>query len=77
MARKKGNGHVLALQAGNGRGGQDVEAFKRALVDNLYYARGQGAYTAAQYDIYMALAYTVRDYLMDRWRKTVDRYVRP
>jgi glycogen phosphorylase len=52
-----------------------VETFKRALVDNLYYARGQGAYTAGAYDIYMALAYTIRDILMDRWRMTIDVYV--
>ena len=65
----------MARQANSGRSGQTVELFKRALVDNLYYARGQGAYTAGSYDIYMALAYTVRDYLMDRWRKTIDRYV--
>lgn len=36
MVRRKANGHSLAKQAGNGRGGRDVEAFKRALVDNLY-----------------------------------------
>ncbi len=75
MVRRKANGHSLAKQAGNGRGGRDVEAFKRALVDNLYYSRGQGAYTASQYDVYVALVYTVRDLLMDRWRKSVDRFV--
>jgi len=75
MVRRKANGHSLARQAGNGRGGRDVETFKRALVDNLYYSRGQGAYTASQYDVYVALVYTVRDLLMDRWRKSVDRFV--
>jgi starch phosphorylase len=75
MVRRKANGHSLAKQAGNGRGGRDVETFKRALVDNLYYSRGQGAYTASQYDVYVALVYTVRDLLMDRWRKSVDRFV--
>jgi starch phosphorylase len=51
-----------------------VKAFKQALVDHLYYVRGQAAYTASPNDLYMALAYTVRDYLMDRWRRTVDAY---
>jgi glycogen phosphorylase len=73
--KQNGNGHILARQPANGRSGQTVEDFKRALVDNLYYARGQGAYTAGSYDIYMALAYTIRDILMDRWRKTVDTFV--
>ena len=75
MDPKTPNGHILARQPANGRSGQTVEAFKRALVDNLYYARGQGAYTAGQYDVYVALAYTIRDILMDRWRKTIDAYV--
>lgn len=75
MAPKHNNGHILANQPAYGRSGQTVESFKRALVDNLYYARGQGAYTAGTYDIYVALAYTIRDILIDRWRKTIDRYV--
>ncbi|HET8706947.1 MAG TPA: glycogen/starch/alpha-glucan phosphorylase [Pseudomonadales bacterium] len=75
MVQKNENGHVLARQAGFGRGGLTVEDFKRAIVDNLYYERGQGAYTASAYDIYVALVYTVRDHLMDRWRKTIDATV--
>lgn len=75
MADRNGNGLILARHAGGGRTGQTVEAFKRALVDNLYYGRGQGAYTAGPHDIYTALAYTVRDALIDRWRKTVDTFV--
>jgi starch phosphorylase len=58
----------------NGRTSTTVEGFKRALVDNLYYIRGQGAQTAGPDDIYAALAYTVRDHLMERWRKTTDFY---
>jgi starch phosphorylase len=51
-----------------------VEDFKRALADNLYYTRGQAVYTASPHDIYVALATTVRDYLMERWHKTVETY---
>ncbi len=72
MAPTNQNGLILARQPANGRSEQTVESFKRALVDNLYYSRGQGAYTATAYDVYIALTYTVRDMLMDRWRKTVD-----
>jgi starch phosphorylase len=70
---------ALYQQQVSGRTARTVEAFKRALADNLYYTRGQAAYTASPFDVYVALAYTVRDYLIDRWRKTVDAYfeVRP
>lgn len=50
------------------------EAFKRALVDNLYYTRGQAVYTASATDIYMALAYTIRNYLIYDWQTNVDAY---
>lgn len=50
------------------------EAFKRALIDNLYYTRGQAVYTASAADIYMALAYTIRNYLIYDWQKNVDAY---
>jgi len=77
MSIINGNGHTLAKQTGKGRPSTlSVEDFKSSLVDNLYYLRGQGAYTASQKDVYNALAYTVRDILIDRWRKTIDAYVR-
>jgi starch phosphorylase len=50
------------------------EAFKRALLDHLYYSRGQAIYTASRHDIYVALAQTIRDYLMYFWQKNVDAY---
>lgn len=66
----------IAHQSGNRRVEYSVEAFKKAVVDNLYYGRGQGALTASPNDIYAALAFTVRDYLIDRFRETVDAYSR-
>lgn len=71
------HGHILAQQAGHGRTSIfTVEEFKQALVDNLYHLRGQGAYTASNNDIYQALAYTIRDVLIERWRKTIDQFVK-
>ena len=61
-------------QGSESRTGWTVEAFQRALRDNLYYTRGSSIQSASKYDLYMALAYTVRDYLMDRWRKTANTY---
>lgn len=51
-----------------------VEAFKERFEYNLYYTQGQAVQSATVNDCYVALAYTVRDYLIDRWRKTVDEY---
>lgn len=76
MAISKSDRTILAKQEGNFRTIPTVAAFKKALIDNLYYERGQAAYSASQRDVYMALALTVRDYLMDRWRSSIDAYVK-
>ncbi len=52
------------------------EKFAQAFVDNLYYTRGQAIYTATRNDLYMALAHTVRDYMMFNWQQNVDAYFR-
>lgn len=75
MLNQLGNGKTLAKQPSNEHYEHTVEGFKRALVDNLYYQRGQGAYTAGKLDVYMALAHTVRDYLIQNWRKSIDIFV--
>lgn len=51
-----------------------VEAFQQALLDNLYYSRGQAVHTASEVDLYFALCETVRDYLMFNWQQNVDVY---
>ena len=56
------------------RAGGTVEAFKQALEDNLYYTRGSSLPSASTSDGYMALSYTVRDFLMDRWRRTANAH---
>ena len=53
------------------RTGLSPEALSRALRDNLYYAQGRLPEIATRHDWYMALAYTVRDRLLERWIKTV------
>ena len=59
----------------NGRTGRSVEEFEQAILDNLYFIRGQAIYGASKHDLYMSLAYTVRDHLIERWRKSVDSLV--
>lgn len=49
-----------------------ADDFRKAFETNLYYSRGRAIQSAAVHDGYMALSYTVRDYLVERWRKTVD-----
>jgi starch phosphorylase len=58
----------------NGRTEKSPEAFEQAFTNNLYFARGQAVQSASVFDGYMALAHTVRDYLIERWRKTTQTY---
>ncbi len=48
------------------------EAFQQAMIDNLYYSLGTNVHRASEYDAYIALSRTVRDYLMDSYRQTAD-----
>lgn len=50
----------------------DIEAFERRVLDNMYHMHGQAVQTASMQDVYMALSYTVRDYLIERWRATTQ-----
>jgi starch phosphorylase len=57
-------------------GGSDVEEWKRAFHRNLFYVLGRFPATATANDKYLALAYSVRDRLLDRWVKTSETYYR-
>ncbi len=50
------------------------EALKRAFLDNLYCIQGKFPALATQKDYYLALAYTVRDRMMQRWIGTAATY---
>ncbi len=56
------------------RTGMTVEALKRAFLDNLYYVQGKDMARATSMDHYLALAYAVRDRLMQRWLQTFQTY---
>ena len=49
-------------------------ALKRAFLDNLLYVQGKFPALATTHDYYMALAYTVRDRIMQRWISTPSAY---
>lgn len=58
------------------RTGMTVDAFKRALLDNLYYIQGKDPSFATRTDYFLALAYTVRDRMIHRWLETIRTYER-
>ncbi|ACK66350.1 glycogen/starch/alpha-glucan phosphorylase [Rippkaea orientalis PCC 8801] len=54
------------------RTGLDIETIRRAVLDNLFYIQGKFPAIATKHDFYMALAYTVRDRLLQRWLNSVQ-----
>ena len=51
-----------------------VEALARSFLDNLLFVQGRSLERATVNDLYMALAHTVRDRLVERWTSTVTNY---
>jgi starch phosphorylase len=58
------------------RTGLSKEAIKRDFLDNLYYLQGKFPALATPNDYYQALAYTVRNRLLQRWILTAETYTR-
>jgi starch phosphorylase len=56
------------------RTGLSVEAIRRDLVENLFYIQGRFPEVASQHDWYQALAYTVRDRLLERWIRSAQTF---
>jgi glycogen phosphorylase len=55
---------------GDVRTGLSAEILTRALLDNLRFVQGKLPDAATRNDWYMALAYTIRERLLDRWIRT-------
>ena len=53
-----------------------VDGFKRQFLRELTYSQGSTLTRATVNDQYLALAYTVRSYLMSRWNRTMDQQFR-
>ena len=51
-----------------------VEALMQSFLDNLFFVQGRSPERATQNDLYMALAHSVRDRLVERWISTVRNY---
>ena len=56
------------------RTGISVPTLRKALANNLYYAIGKYPEIATKNDFYLAVAYTIRDRLLNRWINTVHNY---
>ncbi len=52
------------------------ESIQEAFFHHLKYSLGKDKYSATAYDKYLALAYTVRDRLIQRWIQTQQTYYR-
>jgi starch phosphorylase len=65
----------IQIQVEDDRTGLSPETLKRAFLDNLFYIQGKYPRLATQNDYYMALAYTVRDRLLQRWLGTTATYL--
>jgi len=51
-----------------------VDALAQSFLDNLFFVQGRSIERATVNDLYMALAHTVRDRLVERWISTVKNY---
>ena len=56
------------------RTGLSRDALRRAFLDNLFYIQGKFPALATKHDYYMALAYAVRDRMLQRWISTAAAY---
>jgi starch phosphorylase len=65
----------IQIQVEDDRTGLSLATLKRAFLDNLFYIQGKFPRLASKNDYYMALAYTVRDRLLQRWLGTTATYL--
>src|ERR1700751_3529895 len=52
------------------------EALKNAFLDDLFYVQGKFPALATKHDYYMALAFAVRDRMLQRWISTAAAYTK-
>jgi len=56
------------------RRGTDTDSLRISLMNHLHYTRAKDAFSSTDHDRYLALAYAVRDRLVERWSKTQQAY---
>jgi starch phosphorylase len=65
-----------SLHIEDDRTGLEVQTLRRAMLDNLLYIQGKFPEVATTNDFYMALAYTVRDRLLQRWLNSTQTHMK-
>ena len=63
-----------APQSDPTRSGLGADTLRQAVLDNLVCLEGRSPSVASARDWYMALAYTVRDRMLERWTSTVQAF---
>jgi glycogen phosphorylase len=64
----------IQKQPANALNGSSVAELKRDFLNKLFYVQGKFPALASLNDYYMALSYTVRDRLLERWISTATLY---
>jgi starch phosphorylase len=72
MTLKSENNSLLKIE--DDRTGLDKETLKRAYLDHLYYIQGKVPESASKWDQYLALSYTIRDRIMQRWLQSLQEF---
>ncbi len=62
------------LPAESDRTGTTIESLKRAFLENLFYVQGKPPALATSHDYYMALAFTVRERILQHWNDSALAY---
>jgi starch phosphorylase len=69
--------HCPTVDIEDDRTGLSIETLRRALADNLFHIQGKWPEIASRNDFYLALAFTVRDRMMQRWLNSSRNYGKP
>jgi starch phosphorylase len=79
MARKNSTttGTVIGAPDAGIRTGNTAAAIRQAVLDNLYYVQGRVPELASRNDWYTAVAHTVRDRMLDRFNRSLQRMAEP
>lgn len=64
----------IAERALHTRVGRSIDALRRSLIDNLFYITGRSLEKASSSEIYTALAFTVRDRILEGFIATAKNY---
>ncbi len=67
---------MSSLQLEDDRTALSKDALKNAFLDDLFYVQGKFPALATKNDYYMALAYAVRDRMLQRWISTAAAYTK-